>query len=688
MVEVSASQAISSTTTTKSTTTTTATTEYEFNDTPTTVRLSQTLKIDQSIIGQQQFEPATAAATVASQARIDRCCLPKLDQLRVTVVTTDYATTESAFQQAPKTTTTLTGSASGERSDKRLEYIEPVEIKLCKKFSPEEHQQNHTSEQSHQQQQHKQTKPAGSSEIITSEILSPQPSTSTPKYQLRALKGDKSSFEEDNLWSKNFKALSLSNDLIDETLNYFVNCRHRLTQITKTFDDSDAYILLLQEKEMDLELVARIGQDLLKQFNEVKDSNEALKEELARFQELNEKLKDELAKCQEDNQQLRYELSSKVSLLDTFMEEEEEHLHHRDTTNSAINNRCDPNEDEFYSLRSQSERAASSNDNTLYKRLCELQDELLSKDEILFKQNVMHQERNIHLELQLRESERRLCGLEAENETLRENQRELYEELKTYSRNFAELLRIFSESQKSSRMHDIANISFDSFSDQPVQFNNHYDTQQHHQTCYSQIGQPIVRDCRGGMVMSSSLHEEMQETLLKTGEPLVNDDDDDEPVTEEHNEAEDESDGTEPVIRKNSPTSSPNRHHRGYYKQARHQSNHHHNQYTHQGHSRRPNNDSDSGAVSDGADSGLHTTTNISTSTTPINNGLNIETDSDLDANMIGALPNEEPSNRKKWLGLSTFTLSTLLLICLSATLNPTTNSNLAQRFQQIKFDR
>uniref|UniRef100_A0A6G1SF03 Trafficking kinesin-binding protein 1 n=1 Tax=Aceria tosichella TaxID=561515 RepID=A0A6G1SF03_9ACAR len=670
MVELSTSQAISSTIT------------NELNTTN-IIELAEIIQLDKTNI-EQQTEPV--AATVAP-AQVDCYSAPKFDQLRVAVVSTNHAsTTTSAFQPAPKTTTTLTSSASRERSDIQLEHIEPAnKINLCilseKKQQPNQEQ---------------------TSASARCDISSPQPSTSTPEYQLRALKGDKSSIEEDNLWSKNFKVPSLSNDLIDETLNYFVNCRHRLSQITKTFDDSDAYILLLQEKEMDLELVARIGQDLLKQFNEVKDSNEALKDELAKFQELNERLKDELAKCREDNQQLRYELSSKVSLLDTFMEEEEEHLHYRDaaatsTTSpaGAAHNRSDPNDEEFFSLRSQSDRATSSNENTLYKRLCELQDELLTKDEILFKQNVIHQERNIHLEVQLRESERRLSGLEAENETLRENQRELYEELKTYSRNFAELLRIFSESQRNSRAHDVGNISFDSFSEAPTSFNpnlnstafiqnEHYDTQQYHQTCYNQIGQPHMRDTRGGMVMSSSLHEELQESLLKSGELPVSDIDTD-LVTEEHNEAEDESDGSDRMACKISPTTSPSRHHRSHYKQARQQPNYYHDRQNTV--IRRHNHDSDSGGLSDGADSGMHTT-NISSSTTPINNGLNQDTDSDLDANTIGATPSEGGNNKKNWLGLSTFTLTTLLLICLSATLNTTTNSSLAQKLQQIKFDR
>lgn len=133
-------------------------------------------------------------------------------------------------------------------------------------------------------------------------------------YQLRALRNDISALES-NPWlhaptlPQIIEASTLSTELVNETLNYFVNCGQRLSQMTKTYDDNDAYMLLLQEKEVDLELAARIGQDLLKRNKQLKDSVK--------------NLEDQLAKSQNDLQQLRHELSSKISLLDTFIEEEE-----------------------------------------------------------------------------------------------------------------------------------------------------------------------------------------------------------------------------------------------------------------------------------------------------------------------------------------------------------------------------
>lgn len=42
-----------------------------------------------------------------------------------------------------------------------------------------------------------------------------------------------------------------------------VLCAERLTQMTRTYDDSDALTRLLEEKERDLELAAHIGKSLL-----------------------------------------------------------------------------------------------------------------------------------------------------------------------------------------------------------------------------------------------------------------------------------------------------------------------------------------------------------------------------------------------------------------------------------------
>lgn len=166
-------------------------------------------------------------------------------------------------------------------------------------------------------------------------------------YQLRALRNDISALES-NPWlhaptlPQTIQASTLSTELVNETLNYFVNCGQRLSQMTKTYDDNDAYILLLQEKEVDLELAARIGQDLLKQNKQLKDSVK--------------NLEDQLAKSQNDLQQLRHELASKISLLDTFIEEEE----HQNSLADSVNDSTFKQQEQLSSINV-NKQAVSSN---------------------------------------------------------------------------------------------------------------------------------------------------------------------------------------------------------------------------------------------------------------------------------------------------------------------------------------
>uniref|UniRef100_A0A8B9FPH9 HAP1 N-terminal domain-containing protein n=1 Tax=Amazona collaria TaxID=241587 RepID=A0A8B9FPH9_9PSIT len=80
--------------------------------------------------------------------------------------------------------------------------------------------------------------------------------------------------------------------------------------ITKTYHDIDAVTNLLDEKERDLELAARIGQSLLKQNRSLTERNELLEEQL------------ELAK--EEIAQLRHEVSMRDDLLHFYTTTTEE----------------------------------------------------------------------------------------------------------------------------------------------------------------------------------------------------------------------------------------------------------------------------------------------------------------------------------------------------------------------------
>uniref|UniRef100_A0A8C1W8C3 Si:dkey-28e7.3 n=1 Tax=Cyprinus carpio TaxID=7962 RepID=A0A8C1W8C3_CYPCA len=104
-------------------------------------------------------------------------------------------------------------------------------------------------------------------------------------------------------------SLGLTQEQIDETLKYFLLCSERVGQITKTYRDIEAVTHLLEEKERDLELAARIGQSLLKQNKALTERNKLLDEQL-------EITKEEIA-------QLRHELSMRDDLLHFYASTED-----------------------------------------------------------------------------------------------------------------------------------------------------------------------------------------------------------------------------------------------------------------------------------------------------------------------------------------------------------------------------
>lgn len=331
------------------------------------------------------------------------------------------------------------------------------------------------------------TRPAIIQQSDTATIVDDKCDKTISGYQLRALSDNIStvgpqSWTQVSILQQNIHASTLSTELITETLNYFLTCGKRVSQMTKTYDDSDAYILLLQEKEVDLELAARIGQDLLKQNKQLRENIKGLEEELLLRQE--------------EVQQLKHELSSKTTLLDTFIEEEEEQQQQHQTSQSALIEEYDlkqPSQHNPVTADSATQQHWSSNDlskpqdpirveeknafrNTdecseenqklvqnvtvqllkSNKRLCELQDELFYKNE----QNSMQQEDIRQLREQLQATELRVNTLISENEILNktvvnseEMHREITDELKVCKRNFSELLRAFLELQKESRTY-------------------------------------------------------------------------------------------------------------------------------------------------------------------------------------------------------------------------------------------
>ncbi|CAH1249401.1 TRAK1 [Branchiostoma lanceolatum] len=85
-------------------------------------------------------------------------------------------------------------------------------------------------------------------------------------------------------------------------------CSDRVAQMTKTYNDIEAVTRLLEEKERDLELAAKIGQSLLERNRLLSQKNDYLEEQLQIVSER--------------NNQLQHELQLKEDLLQIYTQEE------------------------------------------------------------------------------------------------------------------------------------------------------------------------------------------------------------------------------------------------------------------------------------------------------------------------------------------------------------------------------
>ncbi|XP_045518663.1 trafficking kinesin-binding protein milt isoform X1 [Pieris brassicae] len=122
-----------------------------------------------------------------------------------------------------------------------------------------------------------------------------------PKYRLRADSLTQFGGYENQDWFIPSPALpvspddlALTPDQIRETLNYFLLCSNRVSQMTKTYNDIEAVTRLLEEKEKDLELTARIGKELLTANGRLESRVTALEGELRGARDLITQLKHEL----------------------------------------------------------------------------------------------------------------------------------------------------------------------------------------------------------------------------------------------------------------------------------------------------------------------------------------------------------------------------------------------------------
>lgn len=95
------------------------------------------------------------------------------------------------------------------------------------------------------------------------------------------------------------EGLGLTKDQTRETLNYFLLCGKRVSQMTRSYDDIEAVTRLLEEKEKDLELTVQIGKELLTQNNLLESRVTELENDLKIITEHRSQLLHELQKKNE-----------------------------------------------------------------------------------------------------------------------------------------------------------------------------------------------------------------------------------------------------------------------------------------------------------------------------------------------------------------------------------------------------
>ncbi|XP_053570317.1 trafficking kinesin-binding protein 1 isoform X5 [Bombina bombina] len=265
--------------------------------------------------------------------------------------------------------------------------------------------------------------------------------------------------------------IDLTTEQIEETLKYFLLCAERVGQMTKTYNDIDAVTRLLEEKERDLELAARIGQSLLKKNKTLTERNEYLEEQV-------EHIREEVS-------QLRHELSMKDELLQFYTSVAEESepesicstpLKRNESTSSvqnyfhfdSLSKKLKDLEDENTVLRSEAchlqtetityEEKEQQLVNDCVKELrdaslqiANISDELAKKTEDAARQ----QEEITHLLSQIVDLQKKAKAYAVENEELvqhlgaaKDAQRQLTAELQELEDKYAECMEMLHEAQE------------------------------------------------------------------------------------------------------------------------------------------------------------------------------------------------------------------------------------------------
>uniref|UniRef100_H2ZXE2 Trafficking kinesin protein 1 n=1 Tax=Latimeria chalumnae TaxID=7897 RepID=H2ZXE2_LATCH len=241
--------------------------------------------------------------------------------------------------------------------------------------------------------------------------------------------------------------------------------------MTKTYNDIDAVTRLLEEKERDLELAARIGQSLLKKNKTLSERNEYLEERV-------EKIREEVS-------QLRHELSMKDELLQFYTSAAEESepdsasstpLRRNESTSSVQNyfhldslqRKLKDLEDENLVLRSEAchlktetityEEKEQQLVNDCVKELRDANVQIVSISEELAKRTedaARQQEEITHLLSQIVDLQKKAKFYAVENEELTQHlgaakdaQRQLTAELRELEDKYAECMEMLHEAQE------------------------------------------------------------------------------------------------------------------------------------------------------------------------------------------------------------------------------------------------
>uniref|UniRef100_A0AAQ5Y4U0 Trafficking protein, kinesin binding 1a n=1 Tax=Amphiprion ocellaris TaxID=80972 RepID=A0AAQ5Y4U0_AMPOC len=249
-----------------------------------------------------------------------------------------------------------------------------------------------------------------------------------------------------------------------------VLCADRVGQMTKTYNDIDAVTRLLEEKERDLELAAKIGQSLLKKNRTLTEQNDYLEEQVGQITE-------EVA-------QLHHELNLKDELLQFYTNAAEESEDESSSSPTLVSRNMETAsggfvsdtlqrklkelEEENLSLRSEANHLKSEtetyeekeqqlvNDCVKELRLSSLQistiaEELARKTEDASRQ----QEEITHLLSQIVDLQKKAKSYAVENEELSQHlmaakdaQRQLTAELQELEEKYSECIEMLHEAQE------------------------------------------------------------------------------------------------------------------------------------------------------------------------------------------------------------------------------------------------